>query len=317
MAPRTPNASICFPVWRADPEHLRAAVASALAQDAPEVEVVVSVAADEAAGVRTTLARLADQVRLVEQPEGLTMVQHWNAVLGEALAPIVVLPGQDDVLRPAMVSTHLARHADPTVVLCASEACLVDDDGRTLPARRGPRRARSRLVGAGSRRLGHRELVELVLREGNVVGAPSQVSFHRADAERLGGFDDRYEHAADLDLWLRLSTSGDAVLVGAVLGTRRAHAGAATRVHRAEGAAAGDRQRLLGDHGGALDADGVAAAQAVRAQWSAADAVRAAVRRDASSARRHARDAWQVAPRSFGVWRRHLRRGQAGEDRSA
>jgi hypothetical protein len=287
---------------------LAAAVASALAQ-VVAVEVVLSCDEVDEPVVRGVVEslRASSACEVVVQPPGLGMVAHWRASVAASSAPIVVVPGQDDHLRPALLRRHLEHHEDRDVVLVASGAALVDDAGARVGARR--RRVHDReavLAGRGQRRLSHDELVRVVLRNGNVVGAPSQATFRRDAYEAVGGFADGYEHAADVDLWLRLAAEGDVVLLAAALGTRRVHAGAATVSHRRQGAAARDRERLLTDHGGSLDPAAAAQAAVARTRWSAADAVRALARADLAAARRHLADATRSAPAGGAAWRDHV-----------
>ncbi|OWY61409.1 hypothetical protein B7486_63925, partial [cyanobacterium TDX16] len=258
MDPSSPAAAVCLPVHRPRVRDLEAAVASAVAQEVP-VEVVVSCDEVDEPVVRGAVASLQrsspshSPCRVVVQGPGLGMVAHWRAAVAASSAALVVVPGQDDVLRPAMLRRHLEQHRDHDVVLVASGAALVDDTGaRVGPHRRRVHDRHAVLAGRGSRRFAHDELVRVVLRNGNVVGAPSQVTFRRGAYDAVGGFSDRYEHAADVDLWLRLATEGAAVLLAAELGTRRVHLGAATGAHRREGAAARDRGRLVADHGDCL-----------------------------------------------------------------
>jgi GT2 family glycosyltransferase len=315
MDPTAP-AAVCFPVWRPDGAHLTAAVASALGQ-VQACEVVVSTDEHDEPAVRRMLADLrgSGRVQVLVAPPGLGMVAHWNRAVAASSAPIVVVPGQDDLLRPAMVARHLDVHADPEVVLVASGAALVVDTGaRTGPARRRVHDRAAVLAGRAERRVHADEVTRMVLRNGNVVGAPSQVTFRRDAYDAVGGFSEAYEHAADADLWLRLATRGDVVLLGDELGTRRVHAGAATGEHRAGGAAARDRTRLAEDHGHRLDEAARAQAAAARTRWSGADAARAARRADLAGARTHLDDARRTLPLDARAWWAHLREAISGRN---
>jgi hypothetical protein len=319
MTSPTATVAACVPVHRPAPGHLVALVASLLGQEVP-CEVVLAHDAVDAPVVHEVLDALTgaaghERVRPVQHGGGAGMVADWCAAVGAAEAPLVVVPGQDDLLRPAMLRRHLAEHADPEVVLVASGAALVDDEGR--PA--GPRRPRAHdraavLAGRSRRRLDRAASASVVLRNGTVIGAPSQVTFRRDAYEAVGGFSARYEHAADVDLWLRLAAHGDVLLLADPLATRRVHGGAATVAHRAGGAAARDRERLAEDHGHLLDAAAGGQAAAARARWSAADVVRAAARGDVAGARSHAAAAARVAPRAAAPWVHHAREVLTGRN---
>jgi len=282
--PSGPRAAVCIPTWEPDLEHLRAAVAGALAQAEVDVEVVV---ADDASA---TVAGQA-AVTAVEGLGGASVVraaQHrgladaWNVAVRAAGAPVVVVPGQDDVLRPGMLRTHLSVHATPGVVAVASAAAMVDDDGRPMAAGRLDHRRRALLAGRDRLDLDGHAAAAAALVQGNVLGTPAQVTFTRDAFEAVGGFSGRYEHAADLDLWLRLARQGTFVLLASTGCTRRVHPRAATATHRRSGAAARDRDRLLADHGHLLSPADRARARRARMRWTAGDlgrVVRTRVRR--------------------------------------
>lgn len=286
-----PTVAVCVPTWRPVPAHLRAVVASALAQDEP-VEVVVRDDGSPGHPVTDALHGLAgaDRVEVVRGEARLGMVGSWNAAVRASEAPIVVLPGQDDVLAPDLATAHRqALEAVPEAVLCASTAVLVDAAGRPLRGRAGPGwPARGALAeGAPEAVLDQRALVEACLVRGNLVGAPAQVSFRRDAFEACGGFSAAYEHAADLDLWLRLVRAGPVVLLARPRAVRRVHEAAATGEHRRSGAAARDRDRLLADHGHGLDRAVASRARWARARWAMGDAARAARRGAPAGAARH------------------------------
>lgn len=318
-APSRPCLSVCVPTWRPDATQLRAALASALAQPDRPLEIVVAdgggglTAADLVAELSGLASDPAVELRRVAGAEG--MVANWNAAVAAASAAVVCLPGQDDLLRPGFTATHLRAMEEHGAVLCASAAALVGGDGQPVPGGRLARRRAALFGSGGARVFTGRDLAALCLQQGNVVGAPAQVSFRKDAFDRVGGFSARYEHAADLDLWLRLALEGPVVLVEQVLSTRRVeHAGSATAVHQRDGAASRDRARLLEDHGGQLDAAGRDRAALARSRWSGRDALRAAadgdLRRSLGSLRAAVRD----APRTPGPWLDQLRRGD-GADR--
>jgi GT2 family glycosyltransferase len=125
--------------------------------------------------------------------------------------------------------------------------------------------------------LDHAELVRLSLRNGQGFGEPSAVMFRRSAFESVGGYDPRFEHAADVDFNLRASALGRSVYLRHAYLRRRWHEGGLTRANVGSGALARDRLRLYERyHGteGLTDRDRAEARSAL-ASHSVYDALRA------------------------------------------
>jgi hypothetical protein len=271
------------------------------------VQGVVEASAPEAAVADVDLRRIVGTAG---------MVANWNTAVRGSSGEAVVLPGQDDVLRPAFLETHLQALAEHGAVACASAAALVDGDGRPVPGGRLAARRVALLSGRGARVFEPGELEAVCLRLGNLVGAPAQVTFRRDIFDLVGGFSERYEHAADIDLWLRLGREGRVVLLGQVLTTRRVeHPGSATADHQRSGAAARDRDRLLQDYGAGLSSPDRHEAALARSRWSVRDAVRALAAGEVRGAAHDLGAAGRGLPRNARWWLGRLRAaGRGGGD---
>jgi glycosyltransferase involved in cell wall biosynthesis len=114
---------------------LRAAVASALAQEYPAVQVLVS---DNASpdGVAAALSGLEDpRLEVRRRPERLDMAEHWDACLRDARGAYVVALSDDDRLLPGAVAALVAAivsAGEPFPRVAYGPCRVVAGDGRSL-----------------------------------------------------------------------------------------------------------------------------------------------------------------------------------------
>jgi glycosyltransferase involved in cell wall biosynthesis len=124
------SVSILIPT-RNRAEYLAAAVHSALAQDLPGIEVIVSDNASTDATQRV-LAGIADpRLRTVRQEEDLGMVGNWNACLALATGEFVLVLSDDDELLPHAIRS-LAYAMEPGRSLAYGLVDIIDAAGRFL-----------------------------------------------------------------------------------------------------------------------------------------------------------------------------------------
>ncbi len=210
-----PRISILIPTRNRAAE-VPAAIRSALAQDHPDVEVVVSDNASTDASP-AVLATVRDpRLRCVRQERDLGMVGNWNACLALASGDLVLVLSDDDVLFPHAARTLAAAMADPGVVLAYGLVDIVDDhDVAPRRSPEGPARepaadfVRGRLLRGG-------------VREPYLCAT----AFRRADLTELGGFPE-VGNLADLTVEVRLCAHrpGNVVCVPESLGRYRRHVG--------------------------------------------------------------------------------------------
>lgn len=204
-----PRVSIVITYYRQG-SLVRDAIASALGQDYPNVEVVVvddgSPPGEEAAPI------VADYpgARLVRKPNGgVSSARNvgWRASGGEY---VVFLDG-DDTLLPHAVSTGvrvLGEHPECGFVHGVSERRALD--GRLLEVREP-------LVGAFDH-------FEALLRR-NFVRGLHAVMLRRTAVEAVGGYDERQPFANDWEFFLRVARRFPGFGHGEVIATYRRHAG--------------------------------------------------------------------------------------------
>ncbi len=209
-----PRVSVCIPTYEYG-RYLRDAVESVLAQTFGDLEVIVvdNASSDETEEVAAACVQLDHRVRARRSESTVGMAANWNRALVEARGEYVKVLCADDVLDPPCLERSVAlldRYPQATLATC----------GRTLATedlRPGPVVA---FRGRGELADG-RPLIRQCLLHGNLVGEPTAVTFRRAAAS--SGFDPRYAHLADLEMWLRLLELGKLASTPDVLCRIRQH----------------------------------------------------------------------------------------------
>jgi GT2 family glycosyltransferase len=187
------------------------ALDSLRAQSMAEWECVVvdDGARDDVAGA--VAPYLADpRIRLLKTDNGGVSTAR-NRAVALTSAPYIALLDGDDLYRPGYLAHTVAvLDADP-------EARLVTCNARIFGAVPHERLCFDRKQGSGDGTTG--SLGDVLDRSFRVyIGS----TFHRADFDRVGGFDEDMTHAEDFDLWVRLLLlGGHARYIDEVLGEYR------------------------------------------------------------------------------------------------
>jgi glycosyltransferase involved in cell wall biosynthesis len=220
-----PLVSICLPVLNGERLVARA-VESALAQDYPNIEVVVVDDASTDGTVELLLDAFGDRIRLygnrVRAGQGTTT----NATLALARGRFIKFLHHDDVLHPDCVSRMvemLQRHPSAGMVFSRRRVELASDDEA----------ARAWLERYGNVHLGFEDLRELnvaprlfdqLLANGlhdNWIGEPVCVMVRRDCLEQVGGFSLKVRGGVDLGVWLRFAACFDIAFIDRELVTYR------------------------------------------------------------------------------------------------
>lgn len=197
-----PLVSVLIPTFN-QAAYIGEAVASALSQTWPSVEVIVSDnhSTDETAAILESHSD--SRVRVIRPAAHVTMFANFQFAADAARGRYVVFLSSDDTLRPEFVSTlvpHLEADARLAYAYAACE--LIDKDGK----RRGTSRHRS----GGWRREGASELRHAI---GGHRGIFTAMLIRRETFTAAGGFDARFQIAGDWSLILRLLAQGDVMYV--------------------------------------------------------------------------------------------------------
>lgn len=215
----TPRVSVVIPAYN-HARFLPRAIESVLAQDYPDVELIVI---DDGSTDDTpeVLARYADRCRVLRQSnrgQSATLNRGWELATGTLFSYL----GADDLLRPpeALSRAVAALQARPDAVMAYGDFELIDIHDRPL------RRVRN----------GSESYLRMLLDMNPVAGAG--ILLRRDAFERAGGWDPRLKLNPDLDYWLRLGLLGTFAHVPHVLAAWRIHPESQTAVRpSAEGAA--------------------------------------------------------------------------------
>lgn len=190
-----PLVTIAIPTYNRAGQ-LQAALDSALAQDYPRLQVLVS---DNAStdGTAALLAACRDpRLQVVRQATNIGLIGNWNACLGGAAGAYILVLSDDDALLPGALRRLVAPLAEPSAdqVAFVYGRCIVthEDDGSTHLSPDAPPRETSAEFQAG-------------VLSGRRIGYPSATLLRREDALACGGYDARFAAAVDIGLLFRLA----------------------------------------------------------------------------------------------------------------
>ncbi|WP_345892107.1 glycosyltransferase [Mycolicibacterium sphagni] len=196
-----PKVSLCIPAFQAG-QFLRATLDSVLAQDFPDMEIVVvdNNSTDE---TRMILEAITDdRVRVITNRTTLPPEDNHNLAVKLSRGEFVKVISADDTLRRNCVTAQATvLEGNPDIALVASRTDFIDDAGVLLFAARG-------LRGILGRQTGEQVVRKIVRSAKNPVGAPVSVMFRRTDFDRCGGFRGPSLFTLDMDLWTRLLRQG-------------------------------------------------------------------------------------------------------------
>ncbi|WP_298960278.1 glycosyltransferase family 2 protein [uncultured Methylobacterium sp.] len=225
-----PTFTIAIPTFNRA-HHLRACLASALAQTCPDFEVVVSDNASTDATPEVLAAYDDPRLRILRQPHNIGLISNWNACLRAARGAYIVILSDDDAAAPdflARCAALIASHPGIPIVVGLSDL-HAQAFGRTHPARRS-RRLRTGVC-AGTAVLSEFLNDRISVTMCSVVMRTSVLRGH-------GGIQPRFPHMADIVAWMPMLLLGEAGFVNEPCATFTYHDGSATSRMGAE-------QRLL------------------------------------------------------------------------
>jgi glycosyltransferase involved in cell wall biosynthesis len=172
--------------------YLAEAVASCLAQDYEDLEVLVVVDGSENPRIDAILASFASdpRLRVVRHATNLGISEAYNTIVREGRGELIGMLGDDDVCLPDRIARSVAVFdAHPETGVVHGNATIIDADG----ADRGLQRVGDLTPGA---------LVECLWRVHNLLLDPTRL-VHRRVYEAVGGYDPGYTLAQDFHFWLR------------------------------------------------------------------------------------------------------------------
>lgn len=190
-SPSSPTISVILPAFNAV-AYVREAVASILEQTFGDFELILidDGSSDETPAILDCLARSDTRIRLIHQ-ENAGLVATLNRGLSLARGHYVARMDADDRAYPERFAAQFDfLEAHPEVAVLGSSARFIDCAGTIFGEWRVP--ASSRGIKAG-------------LLGGNCTLPHPSVMARREVLVAAGGYCDRFAHAEDFELWLRLS----------------------------------------------------------------------------------------------------------------
>jgi Glycosyl transferase family 2 len=183
--------SVLMPVRNGE-RFVAEAVESVLSQTFTDLEVVVldDGSVDSTAQILERLARADSRLVVHRREHGRSLAQTLNVAAELSRAPLLARLDADDVALPKRLQLQVEfLDAHPDVALLGGQALLIDERGREFGRAEYP--------------TGNTELQQ-ALRERNPF-VHSAVAMRREAFEAVGGYRANFDHAEDLDLWLRLA----------------------------------------------------------------------------------------------------------------
>lgn len=201
--------SVVMPVFNGE-RYLEEAVASVLRQTFDDFELIVvdDGSVDRTPELLRCVAEKDRRVRVVTQANG-GIVKALNRGVAEAEGDFIARMDADDVSHPTRLSRQYAvACADPSVVVLGGDCDVIDENGASLGTRRFP--------------TDPARVLRTILNGANPIAHPTVLV--RKDALlRVGAYRERFRHAEDVDLWLRLSRLGTIRTIGEVVLSLRKH----------------------------------------------------------------------------------------------
>lgn len=227
MEAETPLVSVVLNTYNR-PDLLRQSVASVLAQDYPNFEVII---VDDCSPDNTPevvagiVAQHPDRVRSLRLPENRGLAAARNAGIRAARGPLIAFQDDDDLWLPGKLTAQveaLRRH--PECGLCYGKALEATPDGHPTHQVHG---------GSALGKTG--DCFELMLRH-HVIYSPCLL-FSRQCVDTVGHMDETLRTAEDDDYYLRLTAHFRAAYVSEPIALVRQHQGRKTHGEWSDGRA--------------------------------------------------------------------------------
>lgn len=234
-----PKVSVCVDVYNYA-DFLPAAIEAVLGQTYTDYELLVAddCSTDASFDIAQHYAAQDDRIRAWRNPQNLGMVRNRNACLLQARAEYVKIVHADDFLcTPDALHSMVERlDSNPAASLVACAMQFVCADACPTHVSSAPFPSDRFLAGTTV-------IAQCLRAQKNLIGSPSAVLFRRSRAER--GFDERYFHAADWEMWFHLLEQGCFGYIDRPLVAYRLHPGQQTEKDRRTLSQADDQNALL------------------------------------------------------------------------
>ncbi len=181
--------------------YLAQAVESILNQTFPDFEFIIlnDCSTDSTAEILQRYARRDSRIKILHNEQNLGLTASLNRGLRAAQGMYIARQDADDISLPTRFAEQVHfLNQNPDVVLVSGNSELIDAAGQVI---------------GHLNRAAPPELVHWYLLFYNHVSGHSQVMFRREAALKVGGYDESLPYSQDYDLWLRLLTVGEIVML--------------------------------------------------------------------------------------------------------
>lgn len=188
--------SVVMPVYNGAP-YLAEAVESVLGQSVRAFEFLIfnDGSNDETGAILDDYAHRDDRIRVFDDGQKKGVAARLNEGLAHAKTPLIARMDSDDICRPDRFEKQLAfLETNPDTAMVGSRVKLIDPDGAELKE-----------MGEA---LTHEEIDNGHLARTGQLVFHSSVMYLKTTALAVGGYDESYTAAQDLDFFLRMAEAG-------------------------------------------------------------------------------------------------------------
>jgi glycosyltransferase involved in cell wall biosynthesis len=215
-----PDVSLVLPVYNGR-KYLRKSIESILDQTHRNFEFIIwdDESKDDS---RAIIAEYEDaRIRVFANPRNRGLFPTLNLAMSEAVAPLIRLWSQDDIMKSDCLHEELSfvnSHPDVGMSYCLCD--IIDDDGNVIgPAMDYP------TPDVISPSLA----AQIMLYHGSITGNIANVMLKKSVMEKVGGFREDMRIAGDFEMWVRISEQFPLGFLRLPLVYLRSHAGQFSR----------------------------------------------------------------------------------------
>ena len=213
-----PLASVVIPVFNGM-RYLPQTVDSVLAQDYPNLELVIVDGGSSDASVAWLRTQNDPRIRIHELPAGTPAATTWTTACERASGEFIKMMGQDDLLQVDAISSQVSLlEQNPTAGMATGLRDIIAADGSTIWRNRG---LAGLTPGLNS---GSAVLRNCYLQGTNIIGEPFAVLFHRKALLDALPWSDSRPLLLDLDLYTTVLQATDLCAQHKVIGSFRVSA---------------------------------------------------------------------------------------------
>ena len=209
-----PKVSVCIPVRNAG-DHLHMAVDSVLRQTYINYELIIidNASTDSSLDWVSNLSANNEKIKFYKNKKNIGLVENFNACLTKATGKYVKFLCADDVLMPECLEQMVAAlEFNDSATLVTSRRILINNNNQFLATKSYSKK--TKLVNG-------KEVINRCMYGANYIGEPSATMFRREIL--AAGFDAKFPHLVDLELWYRILEHGDLICISKPLCSIRQH----------------------------------------------------------------------------------------------